>query len=835
MTSLVPHLRAMSDEALAHLLQRRPDLAAPAPSDLSSLARRASMPYSVVRAVTGLNLFESQVMEVAVVLQPPTLDRLREATDSAAPWEATLRALASLEDLALVWRTGDGSLETVACLPQVTASPLGLGSTAEEVCAMLPRMLGETIVATLREDLLGAGIAPPPARAATLAFGSHPGAAIAKVLADPLAVRTLLGAAPPGALEVLTTLAAGTPFGQVPQASERRLDADSPNPVTWLMSRGLIVPVDENTVAMPREVGVVVRGDHLVHRLDPQPPQPEGRTFEPASVDSAGAGAAGDALRHVVDLLDYWTERPPATLRAGGVGIREIRRTAKALEAEESQIVLTASIAYQAGMLDITVQDEELTLLPTHGYDTWLDGLDGLNGDDAERWASLVQAWLTMPRWPELVTRDDATSRAALLSGDDTRSDAAGVRRRVLEVLAELPDGAAPGPETVAQALHWYRPHAADLSDATAVVLAEAATLGLTGRGALTGAARRLLRGEVANATEAMRGSLPAPVDHVLAQADHTLVAPGPLRPDLARMLSRIAERESTGGATVYRITEASLRRGLDSGMSAGEMIELLHTRSRTPVPQSLEYLVRDTARTYGRLRIAPAAAYIRCDDEAHLSEVLADRRLRGLGLRRVAPTVLVADLSVARALEALRGQGYAPVAENADGSPVLTGKEQRRAPSTRRGSRLAGPVLDGFLAGRGAPGGSTGPGADAAVFTGIVRALRRADRARAAAESARLSRAGREGGDGGYRPVPAARIGPALREAAAKGHAVWMSYVNREGVSSERIIEPITVSGNLIEAYDHLRSEVRTFLLERILSIVPLDAGAAEILGGEP
>jgi predicted DNA-binding transcriptional regulator YafY len=81
---------------------------------------------------------------------------------------------------------------------------------------------------------------------------------------------------------------------------------------------------------------------------------------------------------------------------------------------------------------------------------------------------------------------------------------------------------------------------------------------------------------------------------------------------------------------------------------------------------------------------------------------------------------------------------------------------------------------------------------------------------------------------------VPAARVGPALREAAAKGHAVWMSYVNREGVSSERIIEPITVSGNLIEAYDHLRSEVRTFLLERILSIVPLDAGAAEILGGE-
>ena len=47
-----------------------------------------------------------------------------------------------------------------------------------------------------------------------------------------------------------------------------------------------------------------------------------------------------------------------------------------------------------------------------------------------------------------------------------------------------------------------------------------------------------------------------------------------------------------------------SVRRALDVGWSAAEMHEFLGTVSRTPVPQPLTYLVDDTVRTFGPIRV---------------------------------------------------------------------------------------------------------------------------------------------------------------------------------------------------------------------------------------
>ena len=44
-----------------------------------------------------------------------------------------------------------------------------------------------------------------------------------------------------------------------------------------------------------------------------------------------------------------------------------------------------------------------------------------------------------------------------------------------------------------------------------------------------------------------------------------------------------MAEVESAGGATVYRFTEATVRRALDAGRTAAELHELFATRSATP------------------------------------------------------------------------------------------------------------------------------------------------------------------------------------------------------------------------------------------------------------
>src|SRR5690606_32247094 len=119
-----------------------------------------------------------------------------------------------------------------------------------------------------------------------------------------------------------------------------------------------------------------------------------------------------------------------------------------------------------------------------------------------------------------------------------------------------------------------------------------------------------------ADVADALEPLLPAPVDHVLLQADLTAIAPGPLEPELARAMAQLAETESHGGATVYRFTPDSVRRALDQGRSATDLHQLLAQHSRTPVPQPLSYLIDDVARRHGQLRAGQASAYLRCDDE---------------------------------------------------------------------------------------------------------------------------------------------------------------------------------------------------------------------------
>ena len=106
-------------------------------------------------------------------------------------------------------------------------------------------------------------------------------------------------------------------------------------------------------------------------------------------------------------------------------------------------------------------------------------------------------------------------------------------------------------------------------------------------------------------------------------------------------MLGVLADVESKGGATVYRFTPGSVRRALDAGRPPSDLHAFLATHSRTPVPQPLSYLVDDVARRHGHLRVGAASAYVRCDDDALLAEILADKRSAALRLRRLAPTVL--------------------------------------------------------------------------------------------------------------------------------------------------------------------------------------------------
>ncbi|MFI1654165.1 helicase C-terminal domain-containing protein [Streptomyces sp. NPDC020472] len=835
--TLAEALRARGDEGLAALLRARPDLLSPVPNDLTQLATRAGTRGSVVRALDRLDRFALQTAEaLAVAPDPapyPVLLALLTGDEGDPEIEAALPGtVALLREQALVWGEDDRlrlvrtARELLAPSPQ-HPSPTGLGPTvAEATAGMSPGRVQEIIAAA------GLPATHDPVSAV---------AALTELFTDRARMGALLDEASPEALSVLDRLVWGPPYGEV--------TANPAPPVRWLRDRGLLLPVSARTMVLPREVALHLRGGRAHRAPEPVAPVVEvARDYRPQVVDSAAAGQAYATLATVEELLKSWDQGGPQVLRAGGMSVRDLKRTAVALDVTEQLAAFWLELCFGAGLLASDGEADE-RYAPTPAYDDWLDL------PPAERWALLVAPWLTATRTPGLVGGQDAKGRTlAALGPDLDRAPAPEVRHRVLELLATLPPGAAADPGTVLARLRWERPPrgaaqpapprapqaaaaagadetpgaapeaAGDLRSRLARwTLAEAELLGLTGRGALASPARALLNlplaeaatptdhgGRVELSVAAGRAAtllaplLPEAVDHVLLQADLTAVAPGPLRRPLADALAVLADVESKGGATVYRFTPGSVRRALDSGRSASDLHDFLAAHSRTPVPQPLAYLIDDVARRHGHLRIGAASAYVRCDDDTVLGEILADRRSAALGLRRLAPTVLAAQTDPASLLDGLRSMGYAPAAESAEGDVLVT-----RADAYRTPARTAPvPVPDGP------------PAPDATLLGAAVKAIRAGDRA---ATAVRKEPAAPAASAGGLPRTSAAETLATVQAAAMTGTAVWIGYVNAEGAASQRVIAPVRVEGGFVTGYDHTADEVRTYPLHRITGVAEL------------
>ncbi len=510
-------------------------------------------------------------------------------------------------------------------------------------------------------------------------------------------------------------------------------------------------------------------------------------------IDASAALGAAQTVARVEALLEAWAEAPAPVLRSGGLGVRELKRVAKLLDVEEPTAALLIELVAAAGLADQT-PGVEPEWVPTPAYDQWL----ALPPE--RRWVALASAWLALARLPGLVGRKDGRDKVlTALSTELERPAAPAERRRVLEVMGEV-DGA-PEPASLLAALVWRAPRRGGrLRDLVlGWTLSEAETLGLTGQGGLAACSRLLLEGDERGAARALGALLPDPLDHVLVQPDLTVVAPGPLQPDLAKQIASCADVESTGGATVYRVSEASVRRALDLGRSAGDLQELFRAHSRTPVPQSLTYLIDDVARRHGRMRVGVATSYLRCDDEAMLTEVLAQKRAAPLRLRRLAPTVVTSTAPVDTVLDVLRGLGYAPAPEAEDGALLLTGPQARRTAVRQRAARWAE------------------QGLTEEQTASAVQALRAGDVAARAARRA---------------PVTSSRTAPPdvlafLQEAARDARQVWIGYVDVQGRATSRVVEPRSVEGGYVTAYDHLRQEDRTFSVHRITGVADLEPEA--------
>ncbi|MFD4295125.1 helicase-associated domain-containing protein [Rhodococcus sp. NPDC058532] len=749
--SLASWLATRTDAELADLLRLRPDLAVPPPSTLTVLASRAEQRVSVLRVADDLDVLELTLLGLlgrdGATAAGVRRDQLADAVAGRAPARAVDRALAALRQRALVW-----------------------GTTVLRVT---------------------------PAAVEALSWRLDP----ATTALTPDQITAALDALTADERRLLDTLAHSSPVGRTRDAAP---GTPPDRPVQRLLAAGLLSWRDEQTVELPVQVGQALRGETITDPTTLTPPTIRGSKHRIAEVNAAAAGEALELLRHCERLLVALGDHPAPSLRAGGLGVREIRRLAKIVGVDESRLALLLELQAGAGLISSGLPDPppaadtgEDYWAPTAAADGWLDAAA------AHRWQLLAQVWLNLQRLPWLVGLRDPNDKPIAALSDEARASAAPRERRfLLDIVAELGTGVGASAAQVADVVAWRRPRWSARLGAAAIdrTLTEAAAVGLIGRDALSSPGRSLLHdGPPESVLAEMVAALPTPIDHVLVQADLTVIAPGPLVPGLLAEITLVADVESAGAATVYRVGEAGVRRALDAGRTAAELHALFATHSRTPVPQALTYLIDDVARRHGRLRVGIAQAFVRCDDPATLAEVLSSTVAETLALRALAPTVAVSQAPLGEVLDRLRAAGFAPAGEDSSGAIV-----DLRSAGARVPKRRARPV-------RRMPA----PPSDEQLDL-LVRQLRAGQRA------ASTPRGDAVRADGS-RASSAATV--ALLQLAVKvGRSVRIGYVDAQGIATERIVDPVSVGGGQLDAFDPADGAIRRFTLHRVTSVSLVD-----------
>lgn len=799
-------LASRSESFLTEVLHHRPDVVSPPPRSSEVLAARLQLRASVLRVLPQLGVLPLTCVEVAVDLgaevEPVSTDaviaRLKELLSDASvpsreqPTGAHVRAaLDQLRARCLIYGDGPGPHGAFSGRSSRKSHPEWEDSfrVLDEVQSAFPP---------------GWQLLPRPNQASV----DELRAAIAEV--DSKQQR------------LLNTLVHSGGLGSTRDAA---LDADPTLPVPRLIASHLLERIDESTVRLPARVRALLRGIELPEI------QRSLRPLEPAVIwqkraDDRAAAEAWEAVRRVTELVEFLGSSPIATLKDNTIGVRETRHLCEALSLDESDLAETVALAHASGLVRVgtphplpEVDSGGDYLAPTLAADEFLH--QGI----VARWATLACALVYSDQAPWLVgdTADDG-KRIALLSPRAHLSGLPSLRPTLLQCCHRV----ATAPSREDTTVHNSGGAAALISDfrsyfthyfpitstrtsnlvldgitrtATQLGLLVASGSAAAGNLALgiTSAGRAVVDHVIDGSTSAadlhraFADLLPPPAVEIMAQADNTIIVPGPASPELDSMLKSIAVLESPGLASVFRITEDSLGRALDSGLSAAEIRAFLDEHVLGDVPQSITYLLDDVARRHGRLRGGPAASFIRCDDKALVASLMSASVAENLGFRRIADTVIVSQAPLARVIEETRAAGYSIVAEDALGIALDLNPDPCRIHAA-------------------APDPTRPAGVDEERISAALVAIAAGDRAEASDTSTTIDITDdRSTGTAAY---------SLLQHACRSGRDVVISFVDRNGKAGRRKVRPVTVSAGQVDAIDPGSGQVLRFLLHRITEV---------------
>lgn len=368
------------------------------------------------------------------------------------------------------------------------------------------------------------------------------------------------------------------------------------------------------------------------------------------ALDRTAAERAFTTTMAVTEVVLALGDVPGRLLARGGLALPDAKRLAAAAGCAIDEVGAIVDLASIAGLVD----EVDGSCRSTEVGDDWR------RTAPADRWASLAEAW-----------------RGSL-------------PHEVVELLGSQVEAA--WGAALSAATTWLFPASSEpLRERLRRRGQHAERLGIAVDGRASGIGRVLLTRDATRAAAELAPLVPPEVDQVYLQHDLTIVSPGPLKGALDERLRRVADVESSSHAGRYRITADSVTRAIAMGETAESLTSFLSTISLTGVPQPLAYLVDETARRYGAIRVGTlehdeaaelgARTGVRSSDPVLLEAMLVDAATAPLALRRVGPMRLASRHDAAVVLWTLIDARYPAAADEGTATPERPGRA-RTAPT---------------------------------------------------------------------------------------------------------------------------------------------------------
>lgn len=357
----------------------------------------------------------------------------------------------------------------------------------------------------------------------------------------------------------------------------------------------------------------------------------DSQTIDQESVDRDCGINAFEAMQSVTELIFDFDQHLVREVAKGALGLPDLKRTSAHLGKSKEYVKTIFELAKVSGL--VSANDKRIQ--PTALADTWIAAAP------QRRWIILCEAFL------EMLGPAGAKEILSLQKLHKTKT------------LGELIQMVFPF-MTLAPASRVHR--LKEMAD----------QIGLSSLGFPASWLPEVLSQKLLPAAKALEARLPAQQQRIIIQADLSIITPGPLLTTLEVQLRKFADTESIGLASSYRISPLSISCGLEEGMTENQIRLLLQKLNGATLPQPVDYLIRETAERFGRLRISQngSVAVLQSTDELLAKQILMDSKLKTLMLEPTA-SGLTTVMDAQGLYHALRENGYLAILVDEKNKPI--------------------------------------------------------------------------------------------------------------------------------------------------------------------